>query len=95
MKTCAVTAVDKKRRKAAQRDLLKKQIKARWQIYLLLLLPLAYILIFAYIPMGGLVMAFKDYDMTKGIWGSDFVGLANFQKFFSSYKFTQVLKRCV
>lgn len=92
MKTCAVTAVDKKRRKAAQRDLLKKQIKARWQIYLLLLLPLAYILIFAYIPMGGLVMAFKDYDMTKGIWGSDFVGLANFQKFFSSYKFTQVLK---
>lgn len=92
MKTCAVTAVDKKRRKAAQRDLLKKQIKARWQIYLLLLLPLAYILIFAYIPMGGLVMAFKDYDMTKGIWGSDFVGLANLQKFFSSYKFTQVLK---
>lgn len=92
MKTCTITAEEKRRRKTAQRELTKKQIKARWQIYLLLLLPLAYIVIFAYVPMGGLVMAFKDYDMTKGIWGSDFVGLANFKEFFSSYKFTQVLK---
>lgn len=92
MKTCTITAEEKRRRKIAQRELTKKQIKARWQIYLLLLLPLAYIVIFAYVPMGGLVMAFKDYDMTKGIWGSDFVGLANFKEFFSSYKFTQVLK---
>ncbi len=60
-------------------------------MYLLLLLPVLYILIFAYVPMGGLVLAFKDYDMTKGIWGSDWVGLANFQEFFSSYKFKQVL----
>lgn len=92
MKTCTITAEEKRRRKTAQRELTKKQIKARWQIYLLLLLPLAYIVIFAYVPMGGLVMAFKDYDMTKGIWGSDFVGLANFKEFFASYKFTQVLK---
>ena len=92
MKTCTITAEEKRRRKTAQRELTKKQIKARWQIYLLLLLPLAYIVIFAYVPMGGLVMAFKDYDMTKGIWGSEFVGLANFKEFFASYKFTQVLK---
>lgn len=70
---------------------LKTRICARWQMYLLLLLPVLYILIFAYVPMGGLVLAFKDYDMTKGIWGSDWVGLANFQEFFSSYKFKQVL----
>lgn len=70
---------------------LKTRICARWQMYLLLLLPVLYIIIFAYVPMGGLVLAFKDYDMTKGIWGSDWVGLANFREFFSSYKFKQVL----
>lgn len=69
-----------------------QRMAARWQIYLLLLIPVAYIIIFAYIPMGGLVLAFKDYDFTKGIWGSDWVGLANFVEFFNSYKFKLVLK---
>jgi ABC-type polysaccharide transport system permease subunit len=63
----------------------------RWQIYLLLLIPLAYITLFAYAPMGGLVIAFKKYNFSKGIWGSPWVGLANFQKFFKSQKFSQVL----
>lgn len=35
------------------------------------------LLFFAYIPMGGLVMAFKSYDYTKGIWGSPWNGLDN------------------
>lgn len=70
---------------------LKTRIRARWQMYLLLLIPVAYIVIFAYIPMGGLVMAFKDYDMSKGILGSQWVGLDNFREFFSSYNFKQVL----
>lgn len=69
-----------------------KRMKARWQIYLILLIPMIYLILFAYVPMGGLVMAFKDYDFTKGIWGSDWVGLDNFMEFFNSYKFTQVLK---
>ena len=37
------------------------------------------LLFFAYIPMGGLVMAFKSYDYTKGIWGSPWSGLDNFK----------------
>ena len=40
---------------------MKKKILARWQLYLLLLLPLLYIIIFAYVPMGGLIIAFKQY----------------------------------
>lgn len=83
---------EKKQIKKNHRRILKKQIKARWQIYLLLALPLLYLLIFSYGPMGGLYIAFTDYDMTKGIWGSDFVGLENFREFFQSYKFTQVLR---
>ena len=37
------------------------------------------LLFFAYIPMGGLVMAFKSYDYTKGIWGSPWNGIDNFK----------------
>lgn len=68
------------------------KMKERWQIYLLLLIPVGYIILFKYVPMGGLVLAFKEYDFTLGIWGSPWVGLDNFRKFLSSYNFAQVLK---
>lgn len=71
---------------------LKKRIIDRWQLYLLLLLPLIYIILFAYVPMGGLVIAFKKYNVRQGIWGSAWVGLDNFIKFFSSYKFPIIMK---
>ena len=69
-----------------------KKIKLRWQLYLLLLLPLMYLIIFAYFPMGGLVIAFKKYNVAQGIWDSPWVGLDNFIKFFSSYKFTNIIQ---
>ncbi len=71
---------------------LSKRIAARWQLYLLLLLPLAWLIVFAYVPMGGLVMAFKKYNSGLGIWGSPWVGLQNFEKFFTSVKFPIVFK---
>lgn len=74
-----------------QNKLLKK-IVSRWQIYLLLLLPLVYLIIFAYVPMGGLVIAFKRYNARDGIWGSEWVGLANFVRFFQSPNFTKILR---
>ena len=69
-----------------------RKMKAGWQVYLLLLLPILYLIIFCYVPMGGLVLAFKDYDLSLGIWKSKWVGFANFVKFFKSYKFTVVLR---
>lgn len=71
---------------------LKKQILARWQLYLFLIIPIIYIIVFAYTPMSGLVIAFKKYDFTKGMWGSPWIGFNNFIKFFESYKFSLVLK---
>lgn len=71
---------------------LKKRLFARWQLYLLLAIPLVYIIIFAYVPMVGLITAFQDYNFTKGIFNSPWVGFENFRQFFNSYKFTLVLK---
>ena len=77
---------------AVHRADLKKRILARWQLYILLVIPIIYIVIFAYVPMTGLLLAFKDYSVRKGIFQSEWVGLENFIKFFNSYKFWQVLK---
>ncbi|HBA47564.1 MAG TPA: sugar ABC transporter permease [Lachnospiraceae bacterium] len=71
---------------------LLKKICSRWQIYLLLIVPLVYLFIFSYLPMGGLVLAFKDYNVRDGIWGSPWVGLKNFAKFFGSSKFPLIMR---
>ena len=57
---------------------LKKRFKESWEWYLLLLPALIYLLIFNYGPMYGLQIAFKDYRVSKGIWGSEWVGLKYF-----------------
>lgn len=69
--------------------------KYHWQLYLLLLVPIAYTVIFCYVPMGGLLMAFQDYSIRKGIFGSEWVGFANFQQFFSSVYFGRTLRNTV
>ncbi len=71
---------------------LGKRIAARWQLYLLLVLPVAWLILFCYVPMSGLVLAFKKYNAGLGIWGSPWVGLQNFQKFFTSYKSGMVIR---
>ena len=50
-----------------------------------------YFIIFCYTPMYGILMAFKDYKISKGVMGSDWVGLYYFQKLFSSSRFWSVL----
>ena len=50
-----------------------------WRLYVMLLLPVAYYLIFCYKPMVGLVIAFQNYNRFKGMWASKWVGLENFQ----------------
>lgn len=69
-----------------------KKMKRHRLLYLLILLPLAYIIIFKYIPMYGAQIAFRDYSPIKGFAGSDWVGLKNFSDFFNSPNFTSLLK---
>lgn len=77
--------------RAAKHSLLKKQILQSWQLYLFLLVPVAYIIIFNYVPMLGVQIAFRKFTITGGIWNSPWVGFANFEKFFNSYQFKRVL----
>lgn len=70
---------------------LSKRIKKHWQLYLVLLVPLAFVICFSYIPMYGIQIAFKDFMANKGILGSDWVGLKHFEAFFSSYNFRRLL----
>lgn len=78
-------------KKSNQKSVIKRMVSG-WQIYLLLLIPVIYLIVFCYVPMGGLTLAFKKYDLSKGIWGSPWVGMDNFIKFFKSYKFPIVLR---
>ena len=66
--------------------------RANWQLHLLLLLPLIYLLIFKYAPMWGAQIAFRDFFAVKGIFGSPWVGMANFDRFFESPQFWTVLR---
>ena len=69
---------------------LGRRIMRDWQLYLLVFIPLAYLLIFNYGPMYGVQIAFRDYRPRTGIMGSPWVGLKWFEKFLGSVQFKQV-----
>ncbi len=60
-----------------------KHMKEHWMLHLMALPAVVLVIIFAYIPMGGLVMAFQNFRVSDGIFGSEFVGFANFEFLFS------------
>jgi putative aldouronate transport system permease protein len=60
-------------------------------LYLFVLPGVLYFLIFHYIPMYGLQIAFKDYSPYRGIWGSPWLGLEQFRRFLSSFQFWRIL----
>ena len=68
------------------------EVKRHWQLYLMLVLPVTYLIIFAYLPMGGAVIAFKDYSIRGGIWGSEWVGLKHFKNFFTTPDFKVLMR---
>lgn len=67
-------------------------IKKDWDLYLLLVPGLITLFIFKYTPMYGLIIAFQDFNIFSGITGSEWVGLANFRKLFSSPEFLNVFR---
>jgi putative aldouronate transport system permease protein len=74
-----------------RRGQLWKRVKGCWQLYLILLIPLCSVLLFAYQPMYGVQIAFRNYNAAAGIARSPWVGLRHFVTFFKSYYFGRVV----
>ena len=84
--------ITKEEQRARRKTKFRKEYLNNWQLYLMLLLPVIWLLVFCYAPMSGIQIAFKDFKIRQGIWGSPWVGFDNFERFFTSYQFFRVLK---
>lgn len=62
-----------------------------WQLLVFCAVPILYFIVIHYIPMYGVLIAFKNFNNRKGILGSDWAGLTHFKRFFSSYLFKPVI----
>src|SRR4051812_29561083 len=70
----------------------QKSFRRHWQLYLIMVPALLYFLIFKYIPMASAVIAFKEYNVVQGVWGSPWVGFKYFNLFFSNPVFWTLIK---
>lgn len=72
-----------------------KRVMINWELYLFILPTLIFFIIFRYWPMYGVLIAFKDFSGSLGIWDSPWVGFANFERFFGSYQFWDLLQNTI
>ncbi len=74
----------------------KKVIIPTKAYYYFMVLPgILLLILFNYVPMGGIIMAFQDFRVSKGIFGSDFVGFKHFKNFFNSIGFTRIIRNTI
>ncbi|MDR1971899.1 MAG: ABC transporter permease subunit [Treponema sp.] len=69
-----------------------KDLKLNYTVYLMVLPVVAYFFIFHYMPMGGVLMAFQDFSVRRGIFGSPWVGAEHFIRFFNSVYFWRLIR---
>lgn len=83
-----------KRRIWILKSLKKKKLgnmKDYWQLYVMVLPALIYLLVFQYLPLYGIQVAFRDYRLVDGVMGSPWVGLKHFKRFFEAYYFERLI----
>lgn len=85
-------AAQNETRQITQKHGLRHYIKQDWQLYLLLLVPMLFVLVFKYGSYTGLVIAFKDYKILKGFSESAWVGFDNFRKVFNTRDFSRAFR---
>ncbi|KJB86901.1 protein lplB [Paenibacillus sp. E194] len=93
MKSAALQGPDGKLKSRSKLGALFSEIWKHRMVYTLLLPGLIWLLLFAYLPMGGLSLAFKEYKANLGIWGSPWVGFENFKYVFRDPAFLDALWR--
>lgn len=74
---------------------LGRRILENWQLYLMLLIPIAITIVYKYIPMYGIQIAFRNYKPAQGFFGSQWVGLQWFERFFTAPTFKRMISNTV
>ena len=88
----AMTRTSEKTGKASRLHNMLIYMRQHWQLYAIFMLPAVLLtIIFRYIPMGGVMIAFTEYNPIRGILGSEWVGFSHFTLFLSSPDFMQYL----
>lgn len=67
----------------------------KWQLYGMMAIPLLFVIVFSYIPMFGIIIGFKDYKYSRGILGSEWVGLKNFEFMVKSNDFWNITRNTI
>ncbi len=83
------------RRKPGRLVRIGDHLKREWQLYVMLVPTIVWLLIFLYKPMYGLQIAFKDYSIFRGVAGSPWIGLEHFQTLFNNDQFLRALKNTI
>lgn len=69
-----------------------RTMKKKWRLYMMMLPAIIFFAIFNYYPMYGVIIAFKDYSASLGIWGSEWVGFEHFSRFFNAFYFWDLIR---
>jgi putative aldouronate transport system permease protein len=69
-----------------------KSLRKHWQLYLLIIPGVLYFIVFKYIPMSNAIIAFKEYNVVQGIWGSPWVSFKHFNAFFNNPQFWPLVR---
>ncbi|KWR70518.1 sugar ABC transporter permease [Arthrobacter sp. W1] len=78
-----------------KRRRLAEHFRRHWQLWAMTLPAIGFIIVFAYIPMYGIQLAFREFDVTKGLTGGDWVGFKYFEQFFNNPQFGQIMLNTV
>ena len=79
-----MSSSQRKVRSGGVRRNLLREILQEWQLYVILLLPLIWLIVFSYVPMYGVLISFTKYNIANGLSDSKWIGLDNFRRFFST-----------
>ena len=87
-------AASSARGRRRESGLLRSVLRDKW-LYAMLLPGIIYFIVFKYVPMYGILMAFQDYKPHLGIWGSEWVGIKHFDRFFSEPQFLRLFRNTI
>src|SRR5690606_21933760 len=88
--TETVTTVGRRRRPAGRTGGWRRAFRRDWRLYSLAIVPVAFLLLFKYVPMFGNVIAFRRYVPGGSIFGEEWVGFTYFERFLGDAKFWEV-----